>query len=231
MRKILLFVLLLVVSGVTAQDYKALRTINNDVVYSDAEGNWYPESAWIAKYGRKQFKEAFPERNKYHHVQTADYIRWDYRDAFTAGLDMRWSRVFESELDTNSLKDAAVILLEDAQVDGDKVIGSISSAPFEDYQFGMWSLGNYIWSAKVTYEFRDNRYKVTLSSIRVQCTVSVSAYGGGLGFHSESVWEPLREILYNGEYKRIQYEPFINSIDHTFCKILYLRVNEDSDDW
>lgn len=230
-RLLILLLASLILHTASAQEFSSMRTTIGTIVYSDSDGNWLQEDEWKNKYGRKAFRNAFPENGRYDHVQTPEYIRWNFRQAITNVGDMRWSRVFESELNIEELKEAAKILLEDSIVEGDKVIGYLTNKSFYDFYKGLWTIENYKWSAKVIYEFRDGRYKVTMTNIKVQCDISMSVFSRGFSINKESNEEPLRDMLYNGSSQRATYEPYINSIDHTFSNITYLRVDTTGDNW
>lgn len=235
MKRILLVALLVLITVTSySQQYSGImKAHNKELLYSDPSGAWLTESDWIRLYGRKRFNSQFPNKTNYTHVQEKEFIRWNIEGAYThlSNGDIIWSRVFQNDCPIETLTESATLILEKPQMDGNKVVGELTSQKFVDYEKGAWTTSNYRWSAKVTYEFRDGRYKVTLSNIKIQSTVTFSA-GEYFRVQEENTPEPLNHILYNNGAKRLCYYAFINSIDHTFSNTTFLRnIDDAGNDW
>ena len=166
----LLLALLFASVAVNAQQsYEILLTTNGDALYSDANGDWLTREGWKEKYGRKDFKAHFPHPYYYDHVVERGYIRTYFRETFNmvVGGDMEWSRVLESSLPIEVLKREAASNLDNVTFEDETSIsGVIENHDFiPDHNDRFYGLYSYLWSANVTYEFKEGRYKVTLSNI------------------------------------------------------------------
>lgn len=64
-----------------AQEYETLKNINNDLLYSDAEGRWLMREAWQQRYGRKEFRAHFGNGTRYDHSQEIDFLREDIQQS------------------------------------------------------------------------------------------------------------------------------------------------------
>lgn len=236
MRKALLVLALLLFVAATSysQHYSGImKTQDNGLLYSTPSEEWLTESDWVKQYGRKSFNYQFPNKTNYTHAQEREFIRWDIEEAYThlSNGEVIWSRVFQNNSPIETLTESASLVLENPQINDNKVVGELTNQKFIDYEEGIWTTFNYRWSAKVTYEFRDGRYKVTLSNIKIQSTVTFST-GGYFRVQNENAPVPLSYILYNNGEKRLCYNAFINSIDHTFSNTTFLiNLTDANDDW
>ena len=165
----LLFALFITSISVSAQVYEIMLTIKGNVLYSDANGDWLTREGWNEKYGRKDFRKHFPHPYYYDHVVERGYIRTYFLETFktVVGGDMEWSRVLESNLSIEDLKREAISNMDNVTYEDDiSISGVIIGREFiPDHNSKYYGMGADIWSANVTYEFRDGRYKVTLSNI------------------------------------------------------------------
>lgn len=231
MRTILIAFFSLLCFEVPAQEFSILRTIDNCIKYSDSEGNWLTELQWTEKYGRKAFRKAFPKPYRADHVEETNYTRWNIEEAFSTDFDIQWSRVFTSDIDEDELIKAAYDILENPVIDGNKVSGRLADRGFTDTPQSTWSVEKYAWSANVLYEFRDGRYKVTLSDIKVQRTSTVDAHIFNFTVKDRNPKLALRDILYDGFDKLNCFYSYTNNIDYSFCIATYIIIQRPDDDW
>ena len=252
---ILLMVLLFASVAVNAQQpYEILLTINGDALYSDANGDWLTREGWIEKHGRKDFKAHFPHPYYYDHVVERGYIRTYFRKTLktVVGGDMEWSRVLESNLPIEVLKREAASNMDNVTFEGETSIsGVIKRRGFiPDHLDRFYGLISDVWSANVTYEFKEGRYRVTLSNIECKSTVtktdtyfSSSTYLNHSSGHVHSVEHGANsrslaslmyvdEEAYYSEELRIR---VINFFDRNFTAAVILssqQIENDSDnDW
>lgn len=214
-----------------AQEYTILRTAENYIKYSDAEGNWLTELQWTEKYGRKAFRKTFPQPYRANHVEEENYTRWNIKDAFSTDFDIRWSRVFSTNTNKEDLIKTAYDNLENPAIEGDKVYGQFSDRRFTDAPDCSWSVEKYTWSANVLYEFREGRYKVTLSDIKVQRTTAFDAHIFNITVKDETPRQSLRDILYDGFKELACFDYYTNHIDYSFCIATYIIVRAPDDEW
>ena len=173
----LLLVLLFASVAVNAQQpYEILLTINGEVLYSDANTDWLTREDWIKKYGRKDFKGHFRHPYYYDHVVERGYIRTYFRETFKTivGGDMEWSRVLESSLSVEVLRRQAASNMDNVTYEDETSISGIivERGFIPDHNDRFYGLYFYVWSANVTYEFKEGRYKVTLSNIECKSTAT-----------------------------------------------------------
>ena len=158
------------------QPSEILLTINGDALYSDANGDWLTREGWIEKYGRKDFKAHFPHPYYYDHVVERGYIRTYFSKTLktVVGGDMEWSRVLESNLSIEDLKREAASKLSDVIYEDDgSISGVIENREFiPDHNDKFYGMMTDVWRANVTYEFKEGRYRVTLSNIECKSTVT-----------------------------------------------------------
>ena len=197
----LLFTLFITAISVSAQEYEIMRTQNGTMVYSVGDGTWLPREAWIEKFGRKTFRSIFPYPNYFDHFVEQGYIRTYVQKSFknVVGGDIQWSRVLESNKSIELLKREAASKLNDViYEDEESISGVIEDRSFvPDHRGRYFLMYSYLWRANVTYEFRDGRYRVTLSNIYCGSTASLSLYSGlGFSVNSGDVPEPLSNFLY-----------------------------------
>ena len=169
---------------------------------------------------------------------------------------MEWSRVLESNLSIEDLKREAISNMDNVTYEDDiSISGVIIGREFiPDHNSKYYGMGADIWSANVTYEFRDGRYKVTLSNIEciskkvVTDTYSSSStlYGQSYGYavsvqRERGAWS-LADLMYR---KRITYEGKIydeslyyqvaNFFDKNFTAAVILssivKENNTDNDW
>lgn len=181
-----------------------MRTQNGTMVYSVGDGTWLSREAWIEKFGRKNFRLNFPYPNYFDHFVEQGYIRTYIQKSFknVVGGDIEWSRVLESNKSIELLKREAASNLNDViYEDETSLSGVIEGRRFvPDHRDRYFLMYSYLWRANVTYEFRDGRYKVTLSNIYCGSNDSFSIYGGssvlGYSISSYEEPEPLSNFLY-----------------------------------
>ena len=101
MKRCLLIAVMILLGALAtdAQDYKVLKNINNDLLYSDSDGQWLTRKAWQNKYGRKAFRAHFGDGSRYDHSQEIDFLREDIQQSITlmGEGNIVWSRVVKSK--------------------------------------------------------------------------------------------------------------------------------------
>lgn len=244
--------------SVSAQVYEIMLTQNGTVVYSDANGDWLTREGWNEKYGRKDFRKHFPHPYYYDHVVERGYIRTYFLETFktVVGGDMEWSRVLESNLSIEDLKREAISNMDNVTYEDDiSISGVIIDRGFIlDHNDRCYSFGAEVWSANITYEFREGRYKVTLSNI--VCTSrkivtdtyssSSASYGQGYGYavsvqRTGNDWSLadlmyMEAIAYDGRiYDERLYYAVTNFFDRNFTAAVILssiyEENNTDNDW
>lgn len=202
----------------------------NAFLYKDMNGEWLTENEWVEMYGRRAFRDTYPFKTDYSHIKEHYCIRWNYKDALSLSSTntLYWSRIFTTDASIDALMEIAASKFENAKIYDNKVIGYLADKNFQDFRIGICTLNNAIWQAKITYEFKEGRYKVTVENIQYKFTV---IYTGT--FSEVPHYDSLYTLLYDTMgTKRVWYDPFINSIDYTFCNELYLSTPSDEDiDW
>lgn len=252
----LLFALFITSISVSAQEYEIMLTIKGNVLYSDANGDWLTREGWNEKYGRKDFRKHFPHPYYYDHVVERGYIRTYFLETFktVVGGDMEWSRVLESNLSIEDLKREAISNMDNVTYEDDiSISGVIVDREFIlDHNDRYYGMGADVWSANVTYEFRDGRYKVTLSNIKctskriVTDTYSSNSYGNSYGYavsvqRKRDTWSLadlmyMEGIAYNGRiYDERVYYAVANFFDRNFTAAVILssiyEENNTDNDW
>ena len=251
MKRFVILLFALVISSITvvAQEYEIIFALSKDVIYTDHNGDYFTRRSWIKKYGRKDFKRNFPYPNNYNHVVEQWYTRSDFRETFktVVGGDIEWSRVFESCLSMDVLKREAISNLDNVTYeDHESISGVIVDRSFiPDNNGRLLGLGSYLWSANVTCEFREGRYKVTLSNVECMSTTTTTtskkyyssrySIGYSVSTHEgNQVW-PLANIMYNdGNIDFNEWWCMItNLFDRNFTAgvILSLYEIEEENDW
>ena len=227
------------------QPYEIMRTQNGTMVYSVGDGTWLTREDWIQKFGRKNFRFNFPYPNYYDHVVEQGYIRTYVQKTFktVVGGDIHWSRVLESNKSIELLRREAANKLNDViYQDEESLSGVIEGRGFiPDHRGRYFLMHSYEWRANVTYEFRDGRYKVTLSNIHCGSNNSFSVYSGspilGVSVSSRDVPNPLSDFLY--VYDEEGYNEYwlsvANFFDRNFTAAVILSSkqieNESENDW
>ena len=254
----LLFALFITSISVSAQVYEIMLTQNGTVLYSDTNGDWLTREGWNEKYGRKDFRKHFPHPYYYDHVVERGYIRTYFLETFktVVGGDMEWSRVLESNRSIEDLKREAASKLSDVIYEDDgSISGVIKNREFiPDHNDKFYGMMTDVWRANVTYEFKEGKYRVTMSNIvcastytRTDTYLSTSTYFNRTSGHAvtinrgNSTWS-LADLMYR---KRITYEGKIydeslyyqvaNFFDRNFTAAVILssqQIENDSDnDW
>lgn len=190
-------------------------------LYKGDNDEWLSEKEWIEKYGRKKFRNTFPYKKEYSHVKEYDFIRWDFRRTITLspGNIALWTRVFYSKEPTEDLITQAAALLDKVKIYNNKVVGYLSNQAFQDFKAGFYTLKPARWRAKVSYEFNEGRYIITMSNIEFFTTLALTTYW----HYAVNSYESIYYLLYDGiGYKYDKYDNIINSMDYTFSNALYL---------
>ena len=254
----MLFALFLCSISANAQESEIMLTIKGNVLYSEANGDWLTREGWNEKYGRKDFRKHFPHPYYYDHVVERGYIRTYFCKTFKTviGGDMEWSRVLESNRSIEDLKREAISNMDNVTYEDDiSISGVIIDRGFIlDHNDKCYSLGAEVWSANITYEFREGRYKVTLSNI--VCTSrkivsdtyssSSASYGHSFGY-AVSVQRTGNDwfladlmykhaIAYDGKiYNELVYYAVTNFFDRNFTAAVILSPidaeNNTDNDW
>lgn len=254
----LLFALFITSISVSAQEYEIMLTIKGNVLYSDANGDWLTREGWNEKYGRKDFRKHFPHPYYYDHVVERGYIRTYFIETFktVVGGDMEWSRVLESNLSIEDLKREAASKLSDViyQDDG-SISGVIKNREFiPDHNDKFYGMMTDVWRANVTYEFKEGKYRVTLSNIvcastytRTDTYLSTSTYLNRTIGHAVTInrgnnaWSLadlmyMKRITYAGKiYDESLYYQVANFFDRNFTTAVILssiyEENNADNDW
>lgn len=254
----LLFALFITTISVSAQVYEIMLTIKGNVLYSDANGDWLTREGWNEKYGRKDFRKHFPHPYYYDHVVERGYIRTYFLKTFktVVGGDMEWSRVLESNLSIEDLKREAASKLSDVIYEDDgSISGVIENREFiPDHNDKFYGMMTYVWRANVTYEFKEGRYRVTMSNIvcastytRTDTYLSTSTYlnitsGYAVSIdRGNSTWSLadlmyMEGITYEGKiYDESLYYQVANFFDRNFTAAVILssivKENNTDNDW
>lgn len=246
MKRLCLIIAMLIWSVPTfGQEYTIYRAPYGRLKYEIPErGEWIDKNEWIELYGRKQFKLLFGDRwsDEFDHFEEEDYVRWNISTALQIKKNnCTWQRVFPLECDIDKAIEIATATLQDAVIKDNVVEGHISDVEFIDrLPHLIFSMQNNIWQADVRYEFKDGRYRVTLTNIRSKLKMKIgtgyrsSLIGVGVSVQDENYYETIYNLLYNDGSRISAYDTFINSIDYTFCELFMLKNKEHTvfnDNW
>lgn len=223
-------VLLLGITSVSAQDvtHGVLRQKSGELLYAADDNQWLTREAWIERYGRKEFRLTFGNDSRYDHAQELGMVRTDILQSvkLIGEGNIVWERVIESDVPVEQLKLAARKRLASVLYESkDKIVGGVIEHGFvRDDKGRPWGIKNAHWKGVVTYEFKEGRYKVSLSHVQYKTLRSSSLGIYSLGFATEKTYIPLANLLYpysqranTGRYYRL-----VDFIDYNFSAIFVL---------
>ena len=240
MKKYILIVaaILLGVLCAEAQEYKVLKNINGVLLYSDDSGKWLTRKDWQNKYGRKKFHETFGDGSRYDHSQELHFLRTDIQNSveLVGEGNAVWSRVITTDAPREELilaarKRMASIIFESE----DKIIGAIIEHGFIRDDLGRpWGVKNANWKGIVTYEFREGRYKVSVSHVQYKAERGASLGIYSFGISTSKPFAPFANLLYPygskaGSYR---YYRLVDFIDYNFTSTFVLfETSIKKNDW
>lgn len=237
---LLVVVLLLGITSMSAQEatHGVIKQKSGELLYAADSGQWLTREAWIEAYGRKEFKLTFGSGNKYDHAQELGLVRTDIMQSvrLLGEGNVVWERVIESDVPIEQLKLAARKRMASVLYETEnKIIGGVIEHGFlRDDKGRPWGIKNAHWKGVVTYEFREGRYKVTLSHIQYKTLRSASLGIYSLGFSTEKTYIPFANLLYPysqrahpGRYRRL-----VDFIDYNFTATFVLfEVSAPTTEW
>ena len=230
MKKSLLIVLamLLGVLTLSAQEYDVLKTINGVLLYSDDSGQWLTRKSWLSKYGNREFREHFDDGSRYDHSEEVNFLRTDIQESvkLMGEGNIVWERVIESDVPHHELKLAARKRMASVIYETeDKIIGGIIEHGFiRDEQGRPWGIKHAHWKGIVSYEFKEGRYKVSVSHIQYKAERSSSLGIYSLSLSTEKAYAPLANLLYPYSHKAntSRYFRLVDFIDYNFTTTFVL---------
>lgn len=130
----------------------------------------------------------------------------------------QWSRVFEDDRDVEELKYLTLFIVKNPQVFDNMVVGEIQHLCIQDKTISLQDMAKYEFHGIVTYEFKEHRYKVTVSQI------TLSNWNSTVGYWS------LRPYIFDsdGNY-HLAYKTHIRYIDNQFTEVF--KLGSVAEDW
>lgn len=221
-----------------AQEYETLKNINNDLLYSDAEGRWLMREAWQQRYGRKEFRAHFGNGTRYDHSQEIDFLREDIQQSIKlmGEGNIIWSRVVHSDTPHKELKIAARKRMASLVYESDSIIigGVIEHGFARDYQGRPWGIKQAHWKGIVTYEFKDGRYMVSVSHVQYKAERGSSLGIYSLALSTEKAYAPFANLLYPYSRKASdsRYYRLVDFLDYNFTSMFVLfEATPENNDW
>lgn len=216
------------VLSLEAQEFEVLKNINGNLRYSDENGEWLSRQAWQDKYGRKAFRQHFGDGSRYDHSEELDFLRSDIQQSvkLLGEGNVVWERVVETDAPREELilaarKRMASVIHESK----DRIVGGIIEHGFVRDEMGRpWGIKHAHWKGIVTYEFKEGRYKVSVSHIQYKAERGSSIGIYSLGFSTEKAYAPFANLLYPysrkaGDYR---YYRLVDFIDYNFTTTFVL---------
>lgn len=222
--------LLLGLTPMSAQDatHGVLRLKSGELRYAADDGEWLTRDEWIEAYGRKEFRLTFGNDSRYDHAQELGMVRTDILQSvkLVGEGNIVWERVIESDVPVEQLKLSARKRMASVLYETkDKIVGGVIEHGFLRNDKGRpWGIKNAHWKGVVTYEFREGRYKVSLSHVQYKTLRSSSLGIYSLGFATEKTYIPFANILYPYSQKAHagRYYRLVDFIDYNFSTIFVL---------
>lgn len=222
--------LLLGLTPMSAQDatHGVLRLKSGELRYAADDGEWLTRDEWIEAYGRKEFRLTFGNNSRYDHAQELGMVRTDILQSvkLVGEGNIVWERVIESDVPVEQLKLSARKRMASVLYETkDKIVGGVIEHGFLRNDKGRpWGIKNAHWKGVVTYEFREGRYKVSLSHVQYKTLRSSSLGIYSLGFATEKTYIPFANILYPYSQKAHagRYYRLVDFIDYNFSTIFVL---------
>lgn len=211
-----------------AQEFEVLKNINGNLRYSDENGEWLSRKAWLEKYSRKEFRQHFGDGSRYDHSEEVNFLRNDIQESvkLLGEGNIVWERVVETEAPREELilaarKRMASVIYESQ----DMIVGGIIEHGFIRDEMGRpWGIKHAHWKGIVTYEFKEGRYKVSVSHIQYKAERGSSLGIYSLGFSTEKAYAPLANLLYPYSHKagNYRYYRLVDFIDYNFTTTFIL---------
>ena len=230
--------LLFGVLSLGAQEYEVLKNINGDLLYSDDNGEWLTRDKWVERYGRKAFRQHFGNGLCYDHAQEMDFLREDIMQSIQllGEGNVVWERVVESDTPHSELflaarKRMANIIFESK----DKIVGGIVEHGFiRDDQGRPWGIKHAHWKGIVSYEFKEGRYKVSVSHIQYKAERGSSLGIYSLSFSTAKAYAPFANLLYpyGKRANMSRYYRLVDFLDYNFTSTFVLfETSLSSNNW
>ncbi|MBR3827333.1 MAG: hypothetical protein IKJ38_06460 [Alistipes sp.] len=211
-----------------AQEFEVLKNINGNLRYSDEKGEWLSRKAWLEKYSRKEFRQHFGDGSRYDHSEEVNFLRNDIQESvkLLGEGNIVWERVVETEAPREELilaarKRMASVIYESQ----DMIVGGIIEHGFIRDEMGRpWGIKHAHWKGIVTYEFKEGRYKVSVSHIQYKAERGSSLGIYSLGFSTEKAYAPFANLLYPYSHKAGSYRYYrlVDFIDYNFTTTFIL---------
>lgn len=244
MKRLLLAIVLLAFANCAiAQDYKIFQNVHGGLLYSDDNGEWQTRQSWEKMYGAKRWKEVFRGRTP-DHIQEHNYIRYNYIETVKhiGNGQVVWSRVIEDDRQIDELIQRATEVVTNACVDGNVVTGNFSAVNFKSGHRSTYNLTPYLVDGDVRFEFREGRYKITVTNImwreRKPSTFYASGGSLGVGVNDTNPNRPVYDLLYDSDGVQrpsATYRARVDDIDYTYCEMFILQFLDDNpqndNDW
>lgn len=240
MKRCLLIAVMILLGALAtdAQDYTVLKNINNDLLYSDSDGQWLTRKAWQNKHGRKAFRAHFGDGSRYDHSQEIDFLREDIQQSITlmGEGNIVWSRVVKSSISHKELKIAARKRMANVIYETENTIigGIIEHGFIRDHLGRPWGIKQAHWKGIISYEFKDGRYKVTVSQIQYKAERGSSLGIYSLSFVTEKTYAPFANLLYPYSRKAEdnRYYRLVDFLDYNFTSMFVLfETSVNDNDW
>lgn len=234
---IILAALLCSLSSAVAQQSGILKDSDGTLLYGDG-GEWLTRNKWIEKHSRKEFRKTFGNRVLYDHAQEFGMIRTDIQHSIrlVGEGNIIWERVIESDISRDKLKLAARKRMASVIFESeDKIVGGVIEHGFiRDEEGRPWGVKNAHWKGIVSYEFKEGRYKITLSNIQYKTLRSGSLGIYSLGVSTEKTYIPFANLLYpySKRASDTRYHRLVDFIDYNFSTSFVLfETKTMSNDW
>lgn len=205
-----------------------LKNINGNLRYSDENGEWLSRKAWLAKYSHKEFRQHFGDGSRYDHSEEVNFLRNDIQQSvkLLGEGNIVWERVVETEAPREELilaarKRMASVIYESQ----DMIVGGVIEHGFIRDEMGRpWGIKHAHWKGIVTYEFKEGRYKVSVSHIQYKAERGSSLGIYSLGFSTEKAYAPFANLLYPYSHKAGSYRYYrlVDFIDYNFTTTFIL---------
>lgn len=216
----------------------ALRNINGDMLYSDNNGEWLTRDVWQQRYGRREFRRHFGDGTRYDHSQEMNFLRSNIMQSviLQGEGNVIWERVVETDTPREELMLAARKRMADVIYESEtKIVGGVIEHGFIRDELGRpWGIKHAHWKGIVSYEFRDGRYKVTVSHIQYKASRGSSLGLYSLGFSTEKAYAPIANLLYPYSHRASdqRYYRLVDFIDYNFTSTFVLfDATLESNDW
>ncbi|MBQ8366613.1 MAG: hypothetical protein IJX40_02655 [Alistipes sp.] len=230
MKRMLLIALTILLANLSleAQKYDVLKNINGIILYADDNGEWLTRQTWQERHGRKAFREHFGDGSQYDHAEELDFLRSDIKESvkLMGEGNVVWERVIETDAPREELMLAArkrmASVIHETE---DRIVGGVIEHGFiRDEQGRPWGIKHAHWKGIVTYEFKDGRYKVSVSHIQYKAERGSSIGLYSLGFSTEKAYAPFANLLYPYSRKASDYRYFrlVDFIDYNFSTTFVL---------